>query len=377
MNIIISKENVKNIFIHTFIWVGYMFYELSLLILLGETINWFETISAFIVYAIIVYASALYFFPKILPSPKIYFLFLFYIVGLIVFYLALRYFIISFIVPFFNSNIRAPFTNWSEFVATGLYRLTYFTVISFVYYFFRRIKEVERQKLEIEKEKTKNAEALLVSEEALRLSAEQALVHEHRMGVLQKERDEAEIGFLRAQINPHFLYNTLNFFYAKVFAHSHEAADGINLLVKMMKYALQKEDSKGMVTLDEEIEHLRNFIHLNQLRYSNTLQIQFNVKGVTMFRNIIPLVLVTFVENVIKHGDLLDPKKPAVISLELTSKQLIFSTRNKIRKGPKEKSTGIGLDNTIKRLNLSYNNAYSLKIDENEEFYLTQFTLNI
>jgi two-component system, LytTR family, sensor kinase len=376
MNIIISKENLKNIFIHTLIWVGYMFYELSLVLLLGENINWYETILAFTVYAVIVYLNALFFFPKIIPNKK-YALLLPYFACLIFFYLAVRYLIVSLIVPFLNSDIRAPFTNWSEFVATGLYRFTYFTVISFVYYFFRRVKEVERQKLEIEKEKTKNAEALLVSEEALRLGAEQALVHEHEMGILQKERDEAEIGFLRAQINPHFLYNTLNFFYAKVFAHSHEAADGINLLVKMMKYALQKEDSKGMVSLDEEIEHLRNFIHLNQLRYSNTLQIQFNVKGVTMFRNIVPLVLVTFVENVMKHGDLLDPQKPAIISLELTSKQLIFITRNKVRQGPKEKSTGIGLDNTIKRLNLSYNNGYSLKIDENEEFYSTQFTLNI
>jgi two-component system, LytTR family, sensor kinase len=376
MNIIISKENVKNIFIHTLIWIAYMFFELSLVLLYNGNINFYETISLFSLMALMVYINTFIAFPKLIPTKKYLYLFA-YFIFIILNYTFIKYWFVTKLIPYFNPILALPFTEWGGFMAGTLYRLIYFTIISFVYYFFRRIKEVERQKLEIEKEKTKNAEALLVSEEALRLSAEQALVHEHRMGVLQKERDEAEIGFLRAQINPHFLYNTLNFFYAKVFAHSHEAADGINLLVQMMKYALQKEDSKGMVTLDEEIEHLRNFIHLNQLRYSNTLQVQFNVKGVTMFRNIIPLVLVTFVENVIKHGDLLDPKKPAVISLELTSKQLIFSTKNKIRKGPKEKSTGIGLDNTIKRLNLSYNNAYSLKIDENEEFYLTQFTLNI
>jgi two-component system, LytTR family, sensor kinase len=376
MNIIISKENIKNILIHFLLWILYIIYEYGLVIVMGGNINFYETLSNFAVYAILVYSNVFWGFKNFLRPLKLLSLII-YTVSIVVVLIIIRFYLKTLIVPYFNPVLINPYYDFGFFIAESIQRFTLFNVISFVYYYFRRVKEVERQKLEVEKEKTKNAEALLVSEEALRVTTEKELVHEHKMGILQKERDEAEIGFLRAQINPHFLYNTLNFFYAKVFIHSHEAADGINLLVKMMKYALQKEDNKGMVNLDDEIEHLKNFIHLNQLRYNHTLQIQFTTKGITMFRNIIPLVLVTFAENLVKHGDLLDPQKPALISLEVTSNQLIFSTRNKIRRGPKEKSTGIGLDNTIKRLNLSYDNDYSLKIDEDEEFYSTKFTLNI
>ena len=95
-----------------------------------------------------------------------------------------------------------------------------------------------------------------------------------------QERLQTEHAYLRAQISPHFLHNVLNFFYAKSLPYSPELSDGILTLSSVMRYALQnEEDSNGMVLLDKEVEHLQNIIKINQLRFSNKLQIQFTVTG--------------------------------------------------------------------------------------------------
>ncbi|MBC3542121.1 sensor histidine kinase [Rufibacter sediminis] len=187
----------------------------------------------------------------------------------------------------------------------------------------------------------------------------------------EKGKLEAEYAFLRAQINPHFLHNTLNFFYAKSLGHSDELSDGILTLCDIMRYSLESdEDQNGTVLLTKEVEHLRNVIKINQLRFSHRLQIDFQLRGELHGLRIIPLVLITMVENAFKHGELTNAAHPLRFTLEVDAQnQLFFTVANKKRSGPKETSHGIGLDNTRKRLAAAYPNRHLLEVQDQEDFY--------
>jgi two-component system LytT family sensor kinase len=189
---------------------------------------------------------------------------------------------------------------------------------------------------------------------------------------MENEKVIAEKQFLQSQINPHFLYNTLNFFYAKSLSLSPELAESVLLLSNIMRYSLeQKENSSGMVFLEDEIEHINNVIKINQFRFNNKLQIQFLISGSISKVRIVPLVLITLVENAFKHGELLDPAVPVMITLTINeNKQAIeFMVKNKKKTGPKEMGTGIGLENTKKRLEFAYNHNHKMELKNEDEFY--------
>lgn len=193
-----------------------------------------------------------------------------------------------------------------------------------------------------------------------------------RLQAMENEKIIAEKHFLQSQINPHFLYNTLNFFYAKSLTLSPELAESIILLSGIMRYSLeQKENSTGMVFLDDEIEHINNVKKINQFRFNNQLQTQFLVSGDTKNIRIIPLVLITLVENAFKHGELLESDFPVSITLAINenNQTINFTVKNKKKTGPKEMGTGIGLENTRRRLAFVYNGAEKLELINDEEMY--------
>jgi len=195
--------------------------------------------------------------------------------------------------------------------------------------------------------------------------------------ILEIQSLQANYNFLKAQINPHFLHNTLNFFYAKSLPYSEELSDGILTLSQIMRYALSKDNAiDGKVLLKDEIEHLRNVIKINQLRFSNNLNVNFEVYGIVGEVMMIPFVLITIVENAFKHGDLKNPEYPIEIKLTVEDDVLTFVCKNKKKTGPKELSTGIGLDNTKKRLDMVYRNRYSINIIDEADFYTTELIIN-
>jgi LytS/YehU family sensor histidine kinase len=211
----------------------------------------------------------------------------------------------------------------------------------------------------------------------LRDEQKQRKVLEAQKLQLEIEKSQANFNFLKAQINPHFLHNTLNFLYAKSLPYSPELSEGILTLSDIMRYALSEGNAKdGKAALKDEIEHVRNVIKINQLRFSNHLKVAFNVEGVVNGATIIPFVLITLVENAFKHGDLKNSENPIEINLKVKDKSLYFYCRNKKKMGPKELSTGIGLDNIKKRLDLAYNKEYELRVNEDAEFYATELTIN-
>jgi len=212
-------------------------------------------------------------------------------------------------------------------------------------------------------------------------------VLEQRTSRLEKEKLQANYLFLKAQINPHFLHNTLNFLYARSLPYSAELSEGILTLSEIMRYSLDKEeDADGKVLLTKEIEHMNNIIRIQQLRFGNALQVVFTIQGSPDGLRILPFVLITIVENAFKHGELKDPQHPATLGLCIedtaapslgAGKRLRFHCINKKKTGPKELSTGIGLENTRKRLELAYGENYSLYIKDQRETYTADLSINL
>ncbi len=210
----------------------------------------------------------------------------------------------------------------------------------------------------------------------LRDDQKQRKILEEQKMQLEVEKSQAHLNFLKAQINPHFLHNTLNFLYAKSLPFSPELSEGILTLSDIMRYALSEGNTKdGKAPLKDEIEHVRNVIKINQLRFSNNLHVSFEVNGVVNGAMIIPFVLITLVENAFKHGDLKSPVNPIDIRLNVQGEALEFYCRNKKKTGPKEISTGVGLDNIRKRLELAYGSQVSLEVKDESDFYTTELII--
>ncbi len=210
----------------------------------------------------------------------------------------------------------------------------------------------------------------------LRDEKKQQKILEQQKMQLEVEKSQANYNFLKAQINPHFLHNTLNFLYAKSLPYSSELSEGILTLADIMRYALGPAARDGKVALKDEIEHVRNVIKINQLRYSNNLNVHLDVNGIINGATIVPFILITIVENAFKHGDLKSSEHPIAIQLCVENGKMKFYCRNKKKSGPKEISTGIGLDNIKKQLDLTYGRNYVLNVKDEAEFYTTELTVN-
>jgi two-component system, LytTR family, sensor kinase len=195
--------------------------------------------------------------------------------------------------------------------------------------------------------------------------------------LLEQAIIDTQINNLKNQINPDFLFRKLDYFYKESLPYSANLSKGISLLKEMMKYAIDDDGKNGKVSLQKEIRHIQNFIEINQLRFDGRLQIFFEASGVSEKHQIMPLVLITFVENAFKYGELLDKNSPVTINLEMRSDEMFFSTFNKIRLGPTEESEGIGITNTEKRLSLAYPNNYWLNIHHQHPHYEMKLYLNL
>ena len=201
--------------------------------------------------------------------------------------------------------------------------------------------------------------------------ANEGIKNQKKLRLIEKEKHEAEYAFLRAQINPHFLNNTLNFFFAKSLPLSEELANGIMTLSEIMRYSLEIDKDDRMTLIEEEIEHIKNVIKINQLRFNHKLQIDFQIEGNTPNVRVIPLILITVVENILKHGNCTDKDYPVKIFLNINEGDgyVYLNTYNQKKKGPKELSSGIGLDNIKKRLAHHYHKKFLLNITETEQDY--------
>ncbi len=193
-------------------------------------------------------------------------------------------------------------------------------------------------------------------------SAQNQLTLESQNLVLQKELLQTENNFLRAQINPHFLYNCLNYFYAETFKTNKNVADGILKLSELMRYSINDfSGGGGYASLTEEVENIQNLIDLNRMRFPDEIYINFNVDGAVEHKLIAPLILVTLVENIFKHVSF-TKEQPANIlcTINDATNRLSFTTENFIGSQYNEKS-GLGLENLKKRLSIIYADNYTFR----------------
>ncbi|MCJ8209097.1 histidine kinase [Mucilaginibacter sp. RS28] len=191
---------------------------------------------------------------------------------------------------------------------------------------------------------------------------------------LKQEKTQAELLFLKTQINPHFLYNTLNYLYSLAYPVSDKLADAIVKLSQLMRYMLNNT-LDGMLDLSLEIDYLSNYIKIYRLRFEKSFFVDFKATGDFNGKKIASLILIPLVENAFKHGVVNDAGTPIKILISTTGQQLTMKVSNKISYGQKDSSSGIGLVNIRRRLELIYPGGYELLISNNGKFYSTTLHL--
>jgi two-component system, LytTR family, sensor kinase len=199
---------------------------------------------------------------------------------------------------------------------------------------------------------------------------------ERRLRIAEKQKFEFENAFLRAQINPHFLYNTLGYVYNQVEPHDEDAAKVVNRLSQLMRHSLQETDANGLIALSDEITAIGYLVDIYQRRFSQS-HIRFHCSGNPNNHRIIPAVLLTLAENTFKHGDLGNEQYPITISLHITNNQLNFSTHNKKITRMKDGSHNLGLPNIIQRLQQVYGSQHQFTIDNQPEFYTCTLAIEL
>jgi LytS/YehU family sensor histidine kinase len=186
----------------------------------------------------------------------------------------------------------------------------------------------------------------------------------------EKERLSAQLSYLKTQINPHFLFNTLNSIYAVTIVKVPKGAEMVAKLSEMMRYAL-KETQSDFVSLEKEINYINNYIDLQKIRFDKSIKYSYIVEGEYDNNQIAPLLLIPFIENAFKHGVNSEQDSNIRIKISITNNELnLHVTNNKvdIESLPEEKS-GLGIKNTKHRLELIYPSKHLLVISETETLF--------
>jgi len=193
---------------------------------------------------------------------------------------------------------------------------------------------------------------------------------------LVSEKLGAELSFLKSQINPHFLFNTLNNIYALVLKKSSDAPNAVLMLSDIMRYMLH-DSNHTRVLLEKEIDYLSNFIKLQQLRLGKGVNVDITVNGAPNGLEIAPMLLIPFVENAFKHGELQQKDAYIKIQLDIGSGAIDFLVENLLRKKKEKTTSGIGLDNLQKRLALIYPGQYEMERKEHGNTYICKLKLQL
>jgi LytS/YehU family sensor histidine kinase len=192
---------------------------------------------------------------------------------------------------------------------------------------------------------------------------------------LKQESIKAELAFLRSQVSPHFLFNSLNNIYSLSYRKSDKAPDAILKLSELTRYMLYEQ--LDFIPLEKEWDYIQNFISLQQLRYESALNIDIDFNNSNQKAQIAPYLLIPFVENAFKHGRVQDDSFPLKISLESNEKQISFEVKNRISSQQKDKDGGIGLENVRRRLALLYPGKHQLLINKDADSFDICLKINL
>lgn len=194
------------------------------------------------------------------------------------------------------------------------------------------------------------------------------LVGQYQLQELRARNAEVELNALKAQINPHFLFNTLNNIYATIQLDAEKGGDMVMELSEVMRYHL-KFSQMDRVSLAEELDLLRSYIALEKLRLSDACELKLDIEEVKGNLKIAPLIFLPFLENAFKHGT--HPVQSCFIHLNIRTEgnRVIFDLKNSILPNRKTVRTHLGQENTRQRLRLSYPQRHALEIIADEDVY--------
>ncbi len=206
---------------------------------------------------------------------------------------------------------------------------------------------------------------------------EEWLMSEKRAKEIEAEKLSTELSFLKTQINPHFLFNTLNTIYMLALSKSDITAEAVMKLSQLMRYVID-EASAGWVPAEKEIKYIEHYIELQRIRLSNKVVIEYTVDEDGRSYLIAPLILMPFIENAFKYGTSTHDTSNIIITIKIDKGVLDFHISNPIF--PKKKDvakTGIGLENTERRLNLVYPGKHHLNIIQQDNLYIVHLNLQL
>ncbi|MEX0997334.1 MAG: histidine kinase [Flavobacteriaceae bacterium] len=205
--------------------------------------------------------------------------------------------------------------------------------------------------------------------------AEKTKKLEHKILASQLKLKEQELNYLKIQIHPHFLFNTLNTIYGFALKKADETPEMILKLSNLLDYLLYQAD-KPFVSIQEEINHIHDYIELEKMRFHDALDISFTTHNITKDFKIAPMLLLPFVENSFKHGLIRNKQLKITIDMSCENKTLFFYIENTHSRAHNSQK-GIGLENIKKRLDLLYCNQYILDIEDESELFKVALTLNL
>ncbi|MFD2289213.1 hypothetical protein GJU39_21360 [Pedobacter petrophilus] len=338
------KNFWKKYKLHFIIWGIYIIYEVFIL---GFAAKQFRPVGAYIlVYItnIFVFYTHAFLVEKVIKDKSATLKF-FKILGLIILMLFAYILLTYILVLLFGKIGLIDSEGWNfinrTFVLSCIYRSLLF--IGFATGYVYIIKSFEDQK-------------------KVEILERQNLITQIEKQSLETDLIQSQNNFLRSQINPHFLFNTLNFIYNDTRKKAPMAADAIMNLSEMMRYALKQPAASELVPLREEVEQIEHLINLHKLRTANTINMSLEVNGDLFGLRFPPLILLTLVENIFKHGNVTHSTQPATVKIDYKENTLNISTINMVNDGRgKHESHHVGLENVANRLKSFYKNDFVFK----------------
>ncbi|MBO0930041.1 sensor histidine kinase [Fibrella aquatilis] len=201
-------------------------------------------------------------------------------------------------------------------------------------------------------------------------------INERRRREAEQAQTAAELAFLRAQLNPHFLFNTINDIYALVYQKSDAAPGALLKLSELLRYVLH-EARHDRVLLAKEIDYVNGLVDLQRIGSKDNLYVDYQLHGYLNGQIIAPMLLVSFVENAFKHGIVDNPNQPIQLRVDLTDTTLDFSLHNAKNHQQKDHTGGIGLANVQRRLDLLYPRRHTLQVTDGPNEYYVKLHLDL
>ncbi len=342
------RRRRRVILAHTAIWVLYLFFN-NLLIYHADLrqVTVLRTLFTYPLVALLFYANAYW---VVTPQAvhKQYVRIVLYTVLLLATFVGLRYSLFTLLFPRLGlvSEYSSMSNMFDKFLPDSIWIAFEYLLFSYGYWFAIHTVALERQKQRMQ-------------QDLLQLGQAKA---------------QSELAFLRAQLNPHFMFNTLNFFYSEAMTTAPRLANGILDLATMMR-AVTELSSKSMVTIQHELDYIHNYMSLQQLRFGSNMHLTLTVEGKEHARYLYlpPLVLISLIENIFKYADLSDAAHPARVSIQLDDDTLHYQSYNLKKETPAYVQGGMGMKNIEDQLRILYGNEYNSVVNDT----LTEYSVFI